>query len=131
MIEIRYFSCAQAYHHFEDPAHITRALAQHLKPNGRLFIIDFADNESVRKLFDDKCKHDASHTVPHKHGSLLYPTNFVSFYFIRFLIGTNDRYVKSRWFTKSSSSSIVSSNLVDNFLLIFFFRMHLVCQKLK
>ncbi len=61
-------SCAQAYHHFEDPIHVTRALAQRLKPNGRLFIIDFIDDEGVGKFFEHMHKHEASHTVAHKHG---------------------------------------------------------------
>jgi len=53
-----------AYHHFENPLHITQALANRLKPNGRLFIVDFLDDENLEKLFSER--HDG--VVAHKHG---------------------------------------------------------------
>ena len=33
-----------AYHHFDDPAKYTAALAFHLKPGGRLFVADLMDS---------------------------------------------------------------------------------------
>ncbi|CAF3686437.1 unnamed protein product [Adineta steineri] len=60
--------CVQAYHHFEDPAHITKALAQRLKPKGRLIVIDFADDEGTKTILDRKREGAHIHTVAHKHG---------------------------------------------------------------
>ncbi|CAF1052353.1 unnamed protein product [Rotaria sordida] len=58
--------CVRAYHHFEDPVHVTRVFAQHLKPKGRLMIIDFANAGNIEAYFGHL--HGHSHVVPHKHG---------------------------------------------------------------
>ena len=67
------FSCTQSYHHFEDPVHITRALVQRLKPNGRLFVIDFLTGDGIDNFFGKIHEHQspASHTVVHKHGRFI------------------------------------------------------------
>ncbi len=63
--------CAQAYHHFEDPVQMTLALAQRLKPQGRLFVIDLVAHENLEKFFDTLHGGEShAHIVPHKHGLL-------------------------------------------------------------
>lgn len=47
---------------------MTRALANRLKPNGRLFIIDFITNESHQKFSQHMDGDDFSHIVAHKFG---------------------------------------------------------------
>lgn len=39
-----------------------------MKPKGRLFIIDFINDENLDKFFGHLHEHSASHTVVHKHG---------------------------------------------------------------
>ena len=62
-------SCVLAYHHFEDPAEMTRALAQRLKPKGRLMIIDFVDDEGLETIFGQGHSHSHAHIVAHKRGA--------------------------------------------------------------
>lgn len=62
------YSCVQAYHHFEDPIHVTRALAQRLKPKRRLIIIDFIEDGQIDQVFAYGREDKSGHTVPHKHG---------------------------------------------------------------
>ena len=47
-------------------------MAQRLKPNGRLFIIDFLNDDGLDNFFGKIHDHQApaSHTVVHKHGWL-------------------------------------------------------------
>jgi 2-polyprenyl-3-methyl-5-hydroxy-6-metoxy-1,4-benzoquinol methylase len=61
-------SCIHAYHHFDDPLQMTRALAQRLKPKGRLFVIDFLAGESMEVLAHFRQESGHSHTVAHTHG---------------------------------------------------------------
>ena len=79
LIEFLSYSCVQAYHHFEDPIEITRALAQRLKPKGRLIVLDFIDDDGTKIFRKHHSAH--SHTVVHKHGQVLlsiyYSTNFI------------------------------------------------------
>ncbi|CAF2802022.1 unnamed protein product [Rotaria sp. Silwood2] len=58
--------CVQSYHHFEDPLHMTRVFAKHLKPKGRLMVIDFANAGDIEAVFERLHGHD--HVVAHKHG---------------------------------------------------------------
>lgn len=48
---------------------MTRALANRLKPNGRLFIIDFISDDDLHKFFGTMhVGDDHRHIVAHKHG---------------------------------------------------------------
>jgi SAM-dependent methyltransferase len=70
----RFFSsCVLAYHHFEDPAEMTRVLVQRLKPKGRLLVIDFVDDAGLETLFGQGQgqEHSHGHIVAHKHGSFV------------------------------------------------------------
>ncbi|CAF3682410.1 unnamed protein product [Rotaria sp. Silwood1] len=58
--------CVQSYHHFEDPVHMTRVFAKHLKPKGRLMVIDFANAGNIEAFFEKL--HGHTHVVAHKHG---------------------------------------------------------------
>lgn len=62
--------------------HITRALVQRLKPNGRLFIIDFLNDDGLDNLFGKihGHQHPASHTVVHKHGWLILQQSLMIFF---------------------------------------------------
>jgi hypothetical protein len=51
---------------------MTRALAQRLKPKGRLLIMDFLNDEGLHKFSGHGHEDLRSDTVAHKHGYFIY-----------------------------------------------------------
>ena len=62
-------SCVLSYHHFENPAEMTRSLAQRLKPKGRLLVVDFVDDGGLAAVFRHRENSSHGDIVAHKHGS--------------------------------------------------------------
>ncbi|KAG9036163.1 hypothetical protein FRB95_009737 [Tulasnella sp. JGI-2019a] len=59
--------CAHAYHHFEDPAQMTKKLIAHLRPGtGALLILDRITNEEIMNLGMSNAQ-GTSHTGHHNH----------------------------------------------------------------
>lgn len=60
--------CANAFHHLEDPGHITQILASFLRPAGTLLVFDVAHDSPAKPPAESPLKDTVGGAVHHTHG---------------------------------------------------------------